>query len=90
MVKYLLEEYPTMAAMPTKSLNETPVFFLLSKLKDKPQAQKIKIAQLFEGQTDLNFKNKQGLTCFEAYADQHGVDESATFIENAAKKQRLQ
>ena len=89
MVKYLLDTYPEMSNISTQSLNETPVFFLLSKLKEKPSAMKLKIAELFESKTDLSFKNKHGFTCYEAYADQHGIDETATFIENAAKKQKL-
>ena len=37
---------------------------------------------------DLNYKNNLGLTCFEAYASQHGVDEAATYLEQAAQKQK--
>ena len=34
MVRYLLQDYPSLAVSPTASLNETPLFFVLSKLKD--------------------------------------------------------
>jgi len=36
MVHYLLAEYPHLANQPTLSLNETPLFYVMSKLKDQP------------------------------------------------------
>jgi ankyrin repeat protein len=34
MVRFLLADYPTLAHQSTSSLQETPLFFVLSKLKD--------------------------------------------------------
>lgn len=36
MVEYLIKEHPSQLSQATTSLNETPNFFLLSKLKDEP------------------------------------------------------
>ena len=89
MVRYLLDEYPAMANQATTSLNETPIFYVLSKLKDQPASLKLALAEHFQGKADFGHRNKNQQTCTQAYADQHGVDETALFIENAAKKEQV-
>jgi len=47
-----------MANEPSKGLQETPIFYCLSKLKDE---QKLKMASIFvDHDVDLNFKNGLG------------------------------
>ena len=82
MVRHLIAEYPHQATEPTQKLNETPHFYILSKLKDQSQTEKLKMATLFTKVADFGHRNKNGQTCIEAYADKHGIDEAANYFEN--------
>lgn len=46
------------------------------------------MAMLFKDVADFSHCNKQGLSCTEAYADQHGTDEAANYFENEQKRRQ--